>query len=523
MQAEEAKQTEEEQAQTGDEPKKGLSLGYRLRSAVHRRFPRLIEHPRFAESRAYHEARDPEKNQETTPPADEYVDFRCIWVIELYTPAHVDQLLAGFQRLGWDKGSGSGRDDPLVWLQRIRERPYGGGWFNFGHIRRPGNRSRFCLHDRAAPLSANVEYATGELFSLTSSLTCIVMGFIFEEDYSSSFDKALRTDRKTYMKPLRRGHKIIGPETQKAEHVNQTRGDARRMAGRWFSDHLPGLFASGILGGEFPTCEFVTLRKEQPFPDRPEGSNRPPPYLSILDMEFDIDSWFCSDMPGLKFTWPLRREKESRYHSILAIGENEFQDEKLKSWGGNNRSAQNNYVDHMIKGLLSRWAILPMLAGYAKHINAVRDSAMLRPKPGQDPLKTLQTLGGHVSYNVDIAAVTSELIFYANERVLFEHEIETFKPCNTRRNQAKQFTIAKGLAFQINEQAAWLQKTDQSLRDHLTQYGSLLGATENIRVQRKLGIFTILIMFLTVIMVWDDVKRSQLISGIWERLSQLIL
>ncbi len=536
MQTEEEKQTEEEQAQTGDVPKKGPSLGYRLRSTVHRHFPRLIEHPNVGESRAYHEAHDHEDNEKTTPPADEYVDFRCVWAIELYTPAHVEQLLAGFQKLGWDKDDDIGRDDLSVQLQRLREHPYGGGWLDFGYICRPDSSSRFASPHRVAPLPSNVEYATGTLFSLTSSLTCVVMGFIFKEDYSSQLDLALRTDRKTYMKPLRRGHEIIGPKTQKADHVNQTRADARRMAGGWFTEHLPGLFASGILGGEFPTCEFVTLRKAQPFPDRSEGSDQPPPYLSILDMDLDIHSWVCPDIFGLKFTWPLFRDLGSRYHAIMALRETDFVEKDFESRDVNSRSGQTNYVDNKIKGLLSRWSILQMLAGYAKHINAIRDSTTLRPKSRHDPLKTLQSLGGHISYSVDIAAVTAELIPYAKEQALFERGIETFKPCHVRYHaHDEEFTIAKGLAFPIDEQATWLQRTDQSLRDHLTQYGSLLGATENIRTQRKLGIltiaiaiFTTVIMILTtimvwneVIMVWNEVKSRELISEIWKWCSQL--
>ena len=41
----------------------------------------------------------------------------------------------------------------------------------------------------------------------------------------------------------------------------------------------------------------------------------------------------------------------------------------------------------------------------------------------------------------------------------------------------------------INERAEWLQKMDQSLRDHGTQYGALLGAMENVRIQEKISCF----------------------------------
>jgi len=508
------KQADGEPEQADDTPKSEPSFGFRIRAAIHKRFPRLIEHPSVAGFRAYHVTRDPEQNEKTRPPHDEFVDFRCIWAVELYTPAHMEALLSSFQKLGWDRDDSVGRDGPADWIQRLREGQYGGGWYNFGLVRRANSSNKVGIYDRVAPLPPNVEYASGELFSLTSSLTCIVMGFIFEEDFASRFDHALRTDRKTYLTPLRRGHRVIDPETQKADHINQIRADSRHLAGEWFSKHLPGLFASGLLSGEFPTCEFVALRKAKPFPVRSNDGNLPPSYLSILDMDVNLDSWFWSEMPGLKFSWPPKRTKRNHYHSILAICETEFDDKILKTWGGNNRFTQISYVDQMIKGLLSRWAILPMLAGYTKHVNAIRDSAIIRNNAGSDPLKILRSLGQHVSYNIDIAAVTSELIPYVNERSLFSREINQFKLCDAERNQDEEISISKGLAFQINEQATWLQKTDQSLRDHLSQYGSLLGATENIRLQRILTAFTILIMILTVIMVWDELKNTVFLSTI---------
>ena len=65
----------------------------------------------------------------------------------------------------------------------------------------------------------------------------------------------------------------------------------------------------------------------------------------------------------------------------------------------------------------------------------------------------------------------------------------------------------KGLCSAIEERATWLQKTDQSLRDHLTQYGSLLGAKENVRLQRT-------IRFLT----WSHLDIDTINSGfVWVR------
>ena len=61
---------------------------------------------------------DPEENIETTPPDDECVDLRGVWGVEFYTPAHVESLVEGFRKLGWDRGGRLGNPDNLVeWLR----------------------------------------------------------------------------------------------------------------------------------------------------------------------------------------------------------------------------------------------------------------------------------------------------------------------------------------------------------------------------------------------------------------------
>jgi len=483
---------------------------FRIRTAAHKLMPWLIEHPFISEARAYHKKRDPEENERTAPPADEFIDLRGLWVVEFYTPAHIENLLSGFRRLGWDKDDDSiPRNNPLVWVQRLRENPYGGGWLNLGHIRPPGSRT-FLTNFRSGPLPPEVEYATGRLFSLTSSLTCIVMGFVFNAEYSRIFDSQLRVDRETYLKRKGRGHQIFNPAAQKEDHIRLIRAEAGENAASWFRKYIPGLFSSGILGGDFPTCEFVSLRATEPFPARPANSDRPPAYLSILDMDDDWSTWTCADMSGLKFTWPTTRGEDSRYHAVLAVREGDLAGNALKSWNVSDRSGQINYLDHLITGLLSRWAILPMLTGYGRHLNAIRNSATLRSDPGHDPVEILRNLVDHVSYNVDVAAVTAELIPYANEPSLFDHEVETFRPSNAKRYGEADYTLAKGLRIQIGERAVWLQKTDQSLRDHLTQYGTLLGATESIRVQRTLRRLTIVVIILTLLMLWAAMANSEL-------------
>ena len=143
----------------------------------------------------------------------------------------------------------------------------------------------------------------------------------------------------------------------------------------------------------------------------------------------------------------------------------------------------------------------------ASILTRFRDSALSSPKSRQSSTKTLETLSHHVSY-IDIAAVTADLISYTQKPSSFSRGLGTFKPCDERRSESNDRTLTKDLCSTIEERAIWLQKTDQALRDHLTQYGSLLGAKENVRLQRTIRFLTWVILILTVVLSWPEPTKT---------------
>ena len=161
-------------------------------------------------------------------------------------------------------------------------------------------------------------------------------------------------------------------------------------------------------------------------------------------------------------------------------------------------------VDHKAAELLGRWAVLPLLEKYHKNLNAIRDSAVFRPESRRKPLKTLEALDRYVSGSVDMTVVVNDLIFCTRENSLFSFFSGSgFAPCDTHRSAG--WNLAREISSAVLNRATWLQSADQSLRDCLTGYGALLGATENVRLQRKLGVLTWVIVFLTFVLVLDSV------------------
>ena len=358
------------------------SLFFRLQEYGYRKFPSFIPDPELHERLEIYRKRDADDNSKSEPPSNEIVDLRCVWAVEFYTPSQVSNLLRGFEKLGWttDDSLGVGHN-PTLWIQRNRESTDGGGWLNLGPIQRLDGGMPFSF-SRRAPLPIGVEYAHAAMYSLTSSVTCIVIGFVMDETQNRRFEQALRRDRQTYITPLRgRRHRIMHPRTQKETAIRELRAEMRELASGWLRVYLPGLFASGILAGEYPTCEFLTLCNTIPFPPRSARDHTKHEWLSILDIDHNVYAWHAEQLCGIKFAWPLTRDRVNRFHAVIAAREDDFSDETLRHYGGKSRSSLMFYIDQFVNVMLSRWALVGLLSGFERYLNNVRDSTAFKPKP----------------------------------------------------------------------------------------------------------------------------------------------
>ena len=145
-------------------------LFFRLQKYGYRRFPSFIPDPERHELLEMYRRYDADNNTKSEPPSDEVIDLHCVWAIEFYTPSYISKLLRGFESLGWNTDDSLGFDrNPTRWVQRSRELPYGGAWFNLGPIQRSGGGINLGF-DRKAPLPSGVKYALARIYSLTSLL-----------------------------------------------------------------------------------------------------------------------------------------------------------------------------------------------------------------------------------------------------------------------------------------------------------------------------------------------------------------
>ena len=439
-----------------------------------------------AEGSADYGQRDLERNLETTPPSDERVELHCIWAVEFYTPSYADKLLTSLNALGWDQEQFPGRDTPESWVKKSRQNPRGGAWINLGVIRTPEDRRPWPSRDRTAQLPEHVHYATGGLYSVTPSLTCAVICFVFEESYQGRLEEALRTERKTVIRPTgRRSHQILMPEIQKKEEVRSIRQEYAAGALTWFRRNLPGIFSEGLLDNEMPTCELVTLRKQEPFPKQ-DDEEPIPEYLRILDLDFSTSTWTNPAKLQLKFALDLMRQN-SEHHSVFTLRVPEPSDDTVFHPYG----SIDSFVDATYQNTIGILATRTLLEGYSRRLNRLRDriTEEISRTSHHKAQRTLQGILSDMAYDIDISAITAELMEHSREPSLLYRDIEPLKPSHSWQGDE---TLAKDFLTWISDEASRLQHTDRALRDHLTQFGSLLGATENIRTQK--GIFRLTVV-----------------------------
>ena len=471
----------------------------------------------YVPSLQYLREKDPIENAETSPAEDERVDLQCIWAVEFYTPAYVDQLLKCLRQLSWDQEDFPGRESPAEWVRLSRLFSEGGSWLNLGTIRSGEDKRPGPSRDRTAPMPMHVRYAHGGLYSLTPSLTCIVICFVFEENFRCRLNAAVQRSRQTFTRPVSRGYQIFNPTVQKREEVRRVRHKCAKLAANWFRDNLPGVFSSGLIEGQLPTCELLTLQKAEPFPSL-ESGDPAPRYLQILELNSSFSAWKSLDVLGLKFSFRMLRGN-LEYHSIFVVRESALDGDLLQAYGGS--PGLRNYVDLNYQEMISRLAVGALLDGYNRRLNSLRDTitTRIRKSSRQRPFGTLQTLVDNVAYDVDIAAITTDLIASTDESSLFRRHTPPFVRCWDPPGY--QDSLADTFCFTINRQAIHLQQADRTLRDHLTQYGSLLAATEDVRTQKWVLRLTFCVVVLTIVTLITGGVVADLITwvqGIWKDL-----
>ena len=245
-----------------------------------------------------------------------------------------------------------------------------------------------------------------------------------------------------------------------------------------------------------PTCELITLHNAEPFPDREKADYTPSGYLRALDLEFSLSAWRSKDFPSLKMSLYLWGQNLD-YHSVFAVRVTEIDDaQRLASYGG--LPGLPTYVDLTYQEMIGKLAIRALVDSYSRSVNELRDAVTVRiRRPSRRrPSHALQVLIDNVAYDVDIATVVSDVITTTEESSIFYRDLANFEPCYGKVSKG---SLAEVFRTSVKRQATNLNLAAQSLRDHLTQFGSLVAAAQGVRTQSLILWLTVIVACLTVI------------------------
>ena len=176
--------------------------------------------------------------------------------------------------------------------------------------------------------------------------------------------------------------------------------------------------------------------------------------------------------------------------------------------------------------MIGIWAIDVLLQGYAQHFRELRNSEYLRSTEHKSVAKALRRIGDSVSYSVDIAAVTDELASLVQAKRPLGLEIESFVPRSDAPDYWWKGSLEQLIQRQVGENANWLRSMDNAVREHLAQYGAILGVVEDIRLQKTIARLTLLMLALTLVLaILTFISASEYFSGvrtIWNSLGDLL-
>ena len=398
-------------------------------------------------------SRDESRNESTSVPEGEYVDLYCVWGIEFYTPSHFDSLVSAFDQLTRNPSRrGLLYHDPVDWLHSLRPSRFSGRWMKLSTFS-PTDEPIYATGTQyKVPMPEYFRHAEAKLYSVSTSLTALVVCFVFADEYSESAYRLLQEKRQTQSIPNGDSYTIREPAGQKQDDIGRLRTDVSTSIAEWFREQFPGIFSSGLLKGKTPTCEFLTTRQATPFPTRSEREDLPHEFMRLLDIGYGLDAWKLSDDAGLRFGTMLGW----RHHAIMAIREDNLASAVMES-EPQSRTGRVFYVDLVGGEVVLAWAVAVLMDECMTQLVEARHGQVRQIGSRDRAATALRDIENEMLVAADVAAVASEVSEHAGEGELFRENAPHFVPVEQLGND-EPVSLADCLHETIHDKAAWLQQ-----------------------------------------------------------------
>ena len=430
------------------------------------------------------------QNRRFTLPESERVTLRCLWAVEFYSTAHLDGLTKKLHEFGWsDRQNVFESEGPVQWLSKTRRDDVGWRWKSLGFIANETTNSEESPEiTHVVPMPAGVDHAHVVISVISPSLVAVCTCFTFGSELREKFETALRKNRQASSRKYKDGWLHYLPGSQQVNEIHQIRHDIVDLASSWFSKTLPGVFSSGFLGTQLPTCEFLTFREADPFPEQPQATPcRIRDYLMAMGVFWGNDAWVMEQYPGMKFSLPRETFFGPTNHWVLAAKESGTPN--LFHCGG----------EFTLPKILGAFAILPLLEEYNNAIRNNIDLVTLRPTDSRNVIPMLESIVN--PDRIDMPTVMAELAVGIRKKPRPFGNMPALTPLHATASAAT--SLENLLVVVIKNMLAQTQETNRGSTDLLTRFGSLLGTLENVRLQKKIKHFTLALFVIGMISLLD--------------------
>jgi hypothetical protein len=364
--------------------------------------------------RQYRETEDLKQNKQTTPPKNEKINFRCLWVFEIYTPNYVSNLVNGIDKLPWNKNLHIHDKKYSEIIKKSREGNYN-NWYNLGWITKS---------EKNDILPKDVEYLHGSFFQYLPSTSILGIQFIFKDTVSNSIEKILRDEYETFVLKKERFYEFISPVIQKKNKIKNFKENTHNECYEWFRVFLPGLYSDKDTKIKFPSCEFLTLKVAKPYENKRKFSED---YVDILGLNRMHEVWFSEDFKGIFLEIP--RIAESDFSSIKISGNDKeiLPDIDLERDGDQNKHGIERYMESLDENLVI-WVLGVLLKTYRANLYRIRDSisevSFGNIKKATTALKNIRRKQALIDRNLPY--FLNE--YRARKKIYFSKRLPKFKP-----------------------------------------------------------------------------------------------
>ena len=161
--------------------------------------------------------------------------------------------------------------------------------------------------------------------------------------------------------------------------------------------------------------------------------------------------------------------------------------------------------------VLWAWGILALLRSYEDRLRKVRDSVSSASRHHKDITDALDEIVA--SDSIDIMAVIAELASASKNGLRLFGPMTRIEP--RRPEVARVESLNELFRDAIRNGAIGMKEIERATSDRLTQFGSLVGARENVRLQRKITTLTWVLVGIGVVSVVALVVFSVLEASSW--------